>query len=109
MAAGGPLARVADSSDLVQAVLYKFVMALQQGRFPDVETQEQMEKVLCRIARNEFRNLWKKERRAPRDSSPDGAGQNLAAFASSPSQHVARSELECVRVAHDLGLDESGS
>ena len=83
----------ADSIDLCQVVMVKFLESLKRGRYHELETSQELEKLLSHIAKNAFIDLHRHERRggspAPAHETPEPADS-----ASSPSQHVAREELE---------------
>src|SRR5262245_46198245 len=88
------LRSIADSTDIYQTALLKFVASLQKGRYHDLQTEAELEKVLCRIAQNTFRDLRRHERPAGPAATPAETAQDLAASTSTPSQHAARAELE---------------
>jgi DNA-directed RNA polymerase specialized sigma24 family protein len=87
--------RAADSVDLCQTVLLKFLAAVEAGRYPDLQADEHLRRILAHIAKNAFRDL-RRHARHPVHPTPlprDGA-LDVADGASTPSQHVARKELE---------------
>jgi DNA-directed RNA polymerase specialized sigma24 family protein len=94
------LQHVADASDVCQTVLWKWLICLRAGRYQALQMHEHLQKVLYRMARNEVHDLGRRERHARRDQPAaairplGGEEQGLADSASSPSQHVAREELE---------------
>jgi RNA polymerase sigma factor (sigma-70 family) len=97
--ASNQLRPASDTADLCQAVLWKIIVCLREGRYPDVQTHAHLRNLLCRMARNAFYDLHRKEQRgkrgdgAPGPTLPGPEETNLADSASSPSQHVAREEL----------------
>jgi RNA polymerase sigma factor (sigma-70 family) len=89
------LRRAADSADLCQTVLMKFLAAVEAGRYPDLQTADQLRRILAHMAKNVFRDLRRRERHARRPAPlPHDDVLNLVDPASSPSKHVAREELE---------------
>jgi RNA polymerase sigma factor (sigma-70 family) len=102
------LRRVFDSSDVCQAVLFRFFVRVAEGRYAP-ETPEQMLKLLATLARNQVINEALRQRAAKRDCRrTDGAGPGqweAPARGSSPSQHVAAAEL-LEKARHVLGPDE---
>jgi DNA-directed RNA polymerase specialized sigma24 family protein len=88
-----------DSVDLCQVVLLKVLVALQAGRYLDVQTAEDFRKLLTRIAQNALHDVQSKEGRARGARAAGGTRlprpQDMDAIdpGSSPSQHVAREEL----------------
>src|SRR5262249_42284021 len=92
------LRHLADSTDLYQVILVKFLGCLKRGRYQDLETPQQLEKLLCHMAKNAFRDLRRQERPAGRPRQPGSRvpapeTPEPADSASSPSQHAARAEL----------------
>jgi DNA-directed RNA polymerase specialized sigma24 family protein len=87
-----------DSVDLCQSVLLKVLVALQAGRYLDVQTPEEFRQLLTRIAENAFYDLHRKHRRhrpgraAPAAKPPGPSGWDVVDPGSSPSQHVAHQE-----------------
>jgi RNA polymerase sigma-70 factor (ECF subfamily) len=91
----GPLRRFLDSSDICQAVLLRFFACVAAGLY-DLDTPEQVLKLLTTMARNQVVNEAMHQRAAKRDCRRlVGAWAEEAAPApgSSPSQHVAAAEL----------------
>jgi DNA-directed RNA polymerase specialized sigma24 family protein len=88
------LRRAADSIDLCQTVLLKFLGALEAGRFPELHTPEHLRRILAHIAKNTFRDLVRHERHPCRPANlVDEQAACTADPVSTPSQHVAREEL----------------
>jgi DNA-directed RNA polymerase specialized sigma24 family protein len=88
------LRRAADSVDLCQTALLKFLTALEAGRYPELHTPEHLRRILAHIAKNTFRNLLRHERHpcCPAYLANEEAA-HVAAPVSTPSQHVTREEL----------------
>jgi RNA polymerase sigma-70 factor (ECF subfamily) len=97
------LRRVLDSSDICQAVLLRFFVRVDTGRY-DLVTPEQVLKLLATMARHQIVNEALHQQAAKRDCrrvARAGAGEwEAAAPGSSPSQHVAAEEL--LEKARDL-------
>jgi DNA-directed RNA polymerase specialized sigma24 family protein len=91
------LQAASDSIDICQTVLMKFLATMYSGRYPDLGTEVELRRILGHIAKNVFRDLWRKERSAHlRGLVPNPAAnqtQNVADSCSSPSQHVAQKEF----------------
>jgi RNA polymerase sigma factor (sigma-70 family) len=97
--ASSGLRQASDSTDLCQLVFMKFVTALGAGRFPELQTSADLERVLSHIAKNSFRDLWRREQhpqqrsQRPQGGSPILEPEDAPDQGSSPSQHVAREEI----------------
>jgi DNA-directed RNA polymerase specialized sigma24 family protein len=97
--ASSGLRQASDSSDLCQLVFLKFFTALRTGRYLEMRTPIDLERILSHIAKNSFRDLWRKEHlarrqdRLPPPRLPSDENDDLTERGSSPSQHVAREEL----------------
>ena len=94
----GGLRRVTDSVDICQSILFGFLQHIAAGGF-ELESAEQLEKLLRTMALNKLRDLARHEQVARRhDGEPlagrQGQGEGEpAADGSSPSEHVAREDL----------------
>jgi RNA polymerase sigma-70 factor (ECF subfamily) len=90
------LRRLLDSTDVCQSVLGTFFVRLVLGQF-EVDSPDQLMKLLAAMARNKVCNLWDQQRAACRDQRRNhGDGEvveQLPDPASSPSQAVATQEL----------------
>jgi RNA polymerase sigma-70 factor (ECF subfamily) len=97
------LRRVLDSSDICQAVLLRFFVRVATGRY-DLDTPEQVLKLLATMARHQIVNEALHQQAAKRDCrrvARAGAEEwEATAPGSSPSQHVAAEEL--LEVAREL-------
>jgi RNA polymerase sigma-70 factor (ECF subfamily) len=102
------LRRFLDSSDICQAVLLRFFVHVATGQH-ELETSEQVLKLLAILARNQVVNEALHQQAAKRDCRRlIGAGAeawHAIAPGSSPSQHVAGEEL-LERARHLLDPDE---
>jgi RNA polymerase sigma-70 factor (ECF subfamily) len=102
------LRRFLDSSDVCQAVLLRFFVRVATGRY-ELETPEQLLKLLATLARNQVINEALRQQAAKRDCRrvvAAGAEEGEAvAPGSSPSQHVAGEEL-LEQARRVLGPDE---
>jgi RNA polymerase sigma-70 factor (ECF subfamily) len=91
----GGLRRLLDSSDICQAVLLRFFARAAAGLY-DLDTPEQVLKLLTTMARNQVVNEAMHQRAAKRDCRRlvgAWAEEGAPAPGSSPSQHVAAEEL----------------
>jgi RNA polymerase sigma-70 factor (ECF subfamily) len=90
------LRRFLDSSDICQAVLLRFFVRVVTGRY-ELETPEQLLKLLATLARNQVINEALQQQAAKRDcrrvAAPGAKEWEAIAPDSSPSQHVAGEEL----------------
>jgi RNA polymerase sigma-70 factor (ECF subfamily) len=102
------LRRFLDSSDICQAVLLRFFVRVATGRY-ELETPEQLLKLLATLARNQVINEALQQRAAKRDCrrvAAAGAEEwEAVAPGSSPSQHVSGEEL-LEKARRVLGPDE---
>ena len=100
------LRRSLDSSDVCQAVFLRFFVRVATGPY-DLDTPEQVLKLLATMARNQVVNEALREQAARRDCRRlvGADGREVAAPGSSPSQHVAAAEL-LEKARHLLGPDE---
>src|SRR5262249_50808454 len=102
------LRRLLDSSDICQAVFLRFFARVATDHY-DLDTPEQVLKLLATMARNQVVNEALHEQAARRDCRRlVGAGAEeweAAAPGSSPSQHVAGEEL-LEKALHLLAPDE---
>jgi DNA-directed RNA polymerase specialized sigma24 family protein len=89
------LRRAADSVDLCQTVLLKFLAAVEAGRYPNLHADDHLRRILAHMAKNAFRDLRRRERHPGHPAHlPGEDALNVAEGASTPSQHAAREELE---------------
>jgi len=89
------LRRLLDSTDICQSVLGTFFVRAASGQF-DLDTPEQLVKLLVTMARNKLINHVHRQRAARRDSRRDQSGVEIADPADggpSPSRVVAAREL----------------
>jgi RNA polymerase sigma-70 factor (ECF subfamily) len=90
------LRRSCDSMDLCQAVLGSFFVRTAAGQY-DLETPEQLLKLLATMARHKLYKARRDQLRARRDARREMAvnaeAQQVPAAASTPSQQVAAREL----------------
>jgi RNA polymerase sigma-70 factor (ECF subfamily) len=90
------LRRVLDSTDICQSVLANFFVRVAAGQY-ELETPDQLLKLLATIARNKVLDHARYEHRECRDQRRLEPGpvedRFLAARDSTPSQHVAAQEL----------------
>jgi RNA polymerase sigma-70 factor (ECF subfamily) len=102
------LRRVLDSSDICQAVLLRFFVRVATGQH-DLDTPEQVLKLLATMVRNQLVNAALHQQAAKRDcrrlAVTGGEEWQAAARGSSPSQHVAVAEL-VEKARHLLAPDE---
>jgi RNA polymerase sigma factor (sigma-70 family) len=102
------LRRVLDTSDVCQAVLFRFFICAAEGRLKP-ETPEEVLRLLATLARNQVVNEALRQRAARRDCRRTAAAGpeqwEAPARGSSPSQHVAAAEL-LEKARHLLGPDE---
>jgi RNA polymerase sigma-70 factor (ECF subfamily) len=101
------LRRLLDSTDICQAVLMRFFVRVATGRY-ELETPQQLVKLLATLARNQVVNEALRQQAAKRDCRRVvGAGAEWEAIApdSSPDEQAAAEEI--VQKAHHLlGSDE---
>ena len=88
--ADSPLRRLMDSLDICQSVFANFFARAALGQY-ELETEEQLLKLLVTMALNRLRNYYHKYSSQAHVSSPD---QELVDPASGPSTDVAVAELE---------------
>jgi RNA polymerase sigma-70 factor (ECF subfamily) len=90
------LRRVYDSLDLCQAVLGSFFVRAASGQF-DLDTPEQLLKLLATMTRNKLSKAGRHQRAARRDArrveAGDAAARDLVGAEATPSRHVAAREL----------------
>jgi RNA polymerase sigma-70 factor (ECF subfamily) len=90
------LRRLCDSLDICQAVLGKFFVHAALGQF-DLNTPEDLVKLLSTMARNEVLKEQRRQQAARRDQRRDSPGQAVEEAArapgATPSQEVAAAEL----------------
>jgi RNA polymerase sigma factor (sigma-70 family) len=102
------LRRFLDSSDICQSVLLRFFVRAATGQY-ELETPEQLLKLLATLARNQVINEALQQHAAKRDCRrlvAAGAEEwEAIAPGSSPSQHVAEVEL-LEKARHALDPDE---
>jgi RNA polymerase sigma-70 factor (ECF subfamily) len=91
------LRRLLDSSDICQSVLLRFFVRVAGGQY-ELETPEQVLKLLTTLARNQVVNEALQQQAAKRDCRRQVGAQagewEAIAPGSSPSQHVAVEELQ---------------
>src|SRR5213079_2626380 len=94
------LRRTCDSMDVCQSVLLSFFVRAASGQY-DLDTPEQLLRLLTTMARNKLLNQARQEHAARRDNrlvTDDVADHDVAETAPGPSQQVeARDLLEKVR------------
>src|SRR5437588_9826371 len=90
------LRRVCDSMDICQAVLCSFFVRAASGQY-ELETPEQLLKLLATMARNKLSKAGRHQRAARRDNRRVEAGsaedREVAAAEASPSRQFAAKEL----------------
>jgi RNA polymerase sigma factor (sigma-70 family) len=90
------LRRISDTMDLTQAVLCSFFVRVASGQY-ELDTPEQLLKLLATMARNKVGKARRDQFRARRDvrrvAASSAEEQNVAAAASSPSEQVAAKEI----------------
>jgi RNA polymerase sigma-70 factor (ECF subfamily) len=88
--------RLVDSQDICQAVLGSFFVRAAMGQY-DLDSPEQLLKLLMTMARNKLAKQVQQQRAARRDvrrvSSADAATEKLPAAAASPSKQFEAKEL----------------
>jgi RNA polymerase sigma-70 factor (ECF subfamily) len=102
------LRRTCDSMDICQAVLHSFFVRAASGQY-ELDTPEQLLKLLVTMARNKLSKARRDQLRARRDARRDLAGgvetQQVAASGSTPSRQVAAKEI-LAEVQRRLSADE---
>jgi RNA polymerase sigma-70 factor (ECF subfamily) len=102
------LRRLLDSSDICQVVFLRFFVRVATGQY-DLDTPEQVLKLLATMARHQVINDALHEQAAKRDCrrlvGAPAEEREAAAPGSSPSQHVAAAEL-LEKARHLLGPGE---
>jgi RNA polymerase sigma factor (sigma-70 family) len=90
------LRRTCDSLDITQAVMCSFFVRVAAGQF-ELDTPEQLLKLLATMARNKLFKMQRDQLRAKRDARRDAGGnveeQQVAAAGSTPSVQVAAKEM----------------
>jgi RNA polymerase sigma-70 factor (ECF subfamily) len=89
------LRRTCDSMDVCQSVLMSFFVRAASGQY-DLDTPEQLLKLLTTMARNKLLNQARQQQAARRDSrlvSGDVADRDLVSLTPGPSQQVEAREL----------------
>jgi RNA polymerase sigma-70 factor (ECF subfamily) len=95
--------------DVCQSVMANFFQRVTAGQF-DIETPEQLVKLLARMARNRLIDVVRKEQADKRDQGrtvgdDDGGLERVAGDDGTPSQAVMRDEL-VARIRSRLSADE---
>jgi RNA polymerase sigma factor (sigma-70 family) len=82
----GKLSRAADSGDVSQSVLFRFLLRATEGKY-EIESPKQLRALLWKMARNRISDLSRHEKNAGHEFPSD-----LPAPGSSPGSHVERED-----------------